>query len=93
MPPRSRGRPWATSSRRVPGATCGEAEGLFGTAKDLLSGRSLGKVGALYLALEREALALRTFGDDNVVVARAPLNARRALFNALEDAPLSEDGR
>ena len=76
-----------------PSATCGEAEGLFGTAKDLLAGRTLGKVNALYLALEREALALRTFGDDNVIVARAPVNARRALFNALEDAPLNEDGR
>ena len=71
-----------------PSATSGEAEGLFGTAKDLLAGRTLGKVRALYLALEREALALRTFGDDNVMVAKAPLNARRALFNALEDLPL-----
>ena len=74
-------------------ATCGEAEGLFGTAKDLLSGRALGKVNALYLVLEREALALRSFGDDNVIVAKAPLNARRTLFNALEDAPLNEEGR
>ena len=73
-----------------PSATLGEAEGLFGTAKDLLAGRTLGKVRALYLALEREALALRTFGDDNVIVAKAPLNARRTLFNALEDLPLDE---
>ena len=68
-----------------PSATCGEAEGLFGTAKELLTQRSLGKVGALYVAKEHEALALRTFGDDNVLVARAPLSARKTLFTALED--------
>ncbi len=73
-----------------PGATCGEAPGLFGTAKELLAGRTLGKVGALYMALEHEALALRTFGDDNLLVAKAPLAARRTLFNALEDMTLAE---
>ena len=75
-----------------PGATCGEAEGLFGTAKELLAQRFLGKVSALYVALEREALAIRTFGDDNMIVAKAPLSVRRVLFSALEDLPL-DDGR